>query len=129
MVKMQAQENSISVDGYNVVTYTYGSGDNTILLLNGGPGLPCDYLRDPHIYLADKGYKVVAFDQLGCGRSDRPKDLSLWNISRYVEEVEIVRKGLNLKKVHLMGSSWGGWLSIEYSLTYTENVHSLILYQ
>ena len=49
MVKMQAQENSISVDGYNVVTYTYGSGDNTILLLNGGPGLPCDYLRDPHI--------------------------------------------------------------------------------
>ena len=127
MVKMQAQENSISVDGYNVVTYTYGSGDNTILLLNGGPGLPCDYLRDPHIYLADKGYKVVAFDQLGCGRSDRPKDPSLWNISRYVEEVEIVRKGLNLEKVHLMGSSWGGWLSIEYSLTYTENVHSLIL--
>ena len=95
---MQAQENIISVDGYNVVTYTYGSGDNTILLLNGGPGLPCDYLRDPHIYLADKGYKVVAFDQLGCGRSDRPKDPSLWNISRYVEEVEIVRKGLNLKK-------------------------------
>lgn len=124
---MQAQENIISVDGYNVVTYTYGSGDNTILLLNGGPGLPCDYLRDPHIYLADKGYKVVAFDQLGCGRSDRPKDPSLWNISRYVEEVEIVRKGLNLKKVHLMGSSWGGWLSIEYSLTYPENVHSLIL--
>ena len=29
---MQAQENIISVDGYNVVTYTYGSGDNTILL-------------------------------------------------------------------------------------------------
>ena len=124
---MQTQENNISVDGYNVVTYTYGSGDNTILLLNGGPGLPCDYLRDPHIYLADKGYKVVAFDQLGCGRSDRPKDTNLWNISRYVEEVEIVRKGLNLKKLHLMGSSWGGWLSIEYSLTYPENVHSLIL--
>ena len=43
MVDMQAQENCISVDWYNVVTYTYGSGDNTILLLNGGPGLPCDY--------------------------------------------------------------------------------------
>ena len=94
MVKVQAQENCISEDGYNIVTYTYRSGDNTILLLNDGPGLPCDYLRDPHIYLADKGYKEVAFDQLGCGRSDRPKDPNLWNISRYFEEVEIVGKGL-----------------------------------
>ena len=124
---MEVKEENVSVDGYNVVTYTYGSGDNTILLLNGGPGLPCDYLRDPHIYLADKGFKVVAFDQLGCGRSDRPKDPNLWNISRYVQEVESVRKSLNLKKVHLTGSSWGGWLSIEYSLTYPDNVHSLIL--
>ena len=40
---MQAQENIISVEGYNVVIYTYGSGDNTISL-NGGPGQPCDYL-------------------------------------------------------------------------------------
>ena len=59
---MQAQENNITVDGYNLVTYTYGSGDNTILLLNGGPGLPCDYLRDPHIFFANKGFKIVAVD-------------------------------------------------------------------
>ena len=124
---MEAQINNISVDGYNIVTYSYGSGDNTVLLLNGGPGLPCDYLRDPHIYLANKGYKVVAFDQLGCGKSDRPEDPNLWSISRYVEEVEKVRKGLGLGKIHLTGSSWGGWLSIEYSLTYPEQVHSLIL--
>ena len=124
---MKAQINNISVDGYNIVTYSYGSGDNTVLLLNGGPGLPCDYLRDPHIALANKGFRIVAFDQLGCGKSDRPDDPNLWNISRYVEEVEQVRKALKLGKVHLTGSSWGGWLSIEYSLTYPENVHSLIL--
>lgn len=117
----------VPVDGHQVVTYSYGSGENVILLLNGGPGLPCDYLRDPHIYLAKKGYRVVAFDQLGCGLSDRPKDPKFWDISRYVEEVEKVRQHLALGKVHLVGSSWGGWLSIEYSLKYKINVRSLVL--
>ena len=117
----------VAVDGFEVVTYSYGSGENILFLLNGGPGLPCDYLRDPHIFLAGEGYRVVAFDQLGCGNSDRPDDSSLWNIARYVEEVETVRKALNLDKVHLLGQSWGGWLSIEYALTYPDAIQSLVL--
>ena len=118
---------NVTVDGYQIVTYSYGSGNNTLLLLNGGPGLPCDYLRDPHIPLADTGYRIVAFDQLGCGRSDRPDDPSLWNITRYVEEVETVRKALGLEGIHLLGQSWGGWLSIEYALTYPNAIRSLVL--
>tara|TARA_B100000686_G_scaffold77612_1_gene83671 strand:- start:886 stop:1767 length:882 start_codon:yes stop_codon:yes gene_type:complete len=117
----------VQVDGYKVVTYSYGTGDNVLLLLNGGPGLPCDYLRDPHIPLANEGYRIVAFDQLGCGNSDRPEDSALWCISRYVEEVETVRKMLGLEHVHLLGQSWGGWLSIEYALTYPDAIRSLIL--
>ena len=122
-----AEIKEVEVDGYRVVTYSYGSGDNILFLLNGGPGLPCNYLRDPHIPLVDEGYRIVAFDQLGCGRSDRPDDKALWNISRYVEEVEIVRKTLGLNKIHLLGQSWGGWLSIEYALTYPDSICSLIL--
>ena len=117
----------VSVDGYNIVTYSYGSGNNILFLLNGGPGLPCNYLRDPHTRLVDKGYRIVAFDQLGCGQSDKPEDPALWNISRYVEEVETVRKALGLENFHLLGQSWGGWLSIEYSLTYPDEIRSLIL--
>jgi len=117
----------VSVDGYEVVTYSYGSGDNVLFLLNGGPGLPCDYLRDPHIFLAEEGYRIVAFDQLGCGKSDRPDDPSLWSITRYVEEVETVRKALALEKINLLGQSWGGWLSIEYALTYPDAIQSLVL--
>ena len=117
----------IEVDGYGIVTYSYGSGENVLFLLNGGPGLPCDYLRDPHIFLAEEGYRIVAFDQLGCGNSDRPDDPSLWNIARYVEEVETVRKALGLEKFHLLGQSWGGWLSIEYALTYPDAIQSLVL--
>ena len=99
---------NIKVDGYNIVSYSYGNGENVLFLLNGGPGLPCDYLRDPHIQLVEEGYRIVAFDQLGCGNSDRPEDDSLWNITRYVEEVETVRKELGIVNFHLLGQSWGG---------------------
>ncbi|HJN60521.1 MAG TPA: proline iminopeptidase, partial [Alphaproteobacteria bacterium] len=56
---------NIEVDGFNVVAYSFGQGDEVLFCLNGGPGLPCDYVRDSHSWLADKGYRVVAFDQLG----------------------------------------------------------------
>ena len=117
----------IKVDGFEVVTYSAGSGDNVLFLLNGGPGLPCDYLREPHAQLSRKGFRVVTYDQLGCGKSDKPNDPSLWTIARYVEEVEVVRKALNLGTFHLLGHSWGGWLGIDYALKYGANLRSLVL--
>ena len=117
----------VEVDGYKVVTYSFGTGDETVFCLNGGPGLPCDYLREAHSCLADKGYRVVAFDQLGTGASDRPDDRALWTIGRYVEETETVRRTLGLGKVHMLGHSWGGWLAIDYALKYRDNLRTLIL--
>jgi proline iminopeptidase len=117
----------IDVTGHKVVAYSFGSGAETVFCLNGGPGLPCDYLREAHSCLVDQGYRVVAFDQLGTGASDRPTDTALWTIGRYVAETETVRKALGLGKVHMLGHSWGGWLAIDYALTYPENLKTLIL--
>lgn len=117
----------VPVHGHEVVTYSFGTGDEVLFCLNGGPGLPCDYLRDSHSRLAGDHYRVVAFDQLGCGSSDRPDDDSLWTLERYVEEVEIVRTTLGLGTVHLLGQSWGTWLGIEYALTHPDVFKTLIL--
>lgn len=117
----------VTVDGYTVKTYSFGTGGNVVLCANGGPGLPCDYLRDSHSCLAAEGYRVVAWDQLGTGSSDRPTDPALWTIQRYVEETETVRTALGIGKVHFLGQSWGGWLGIEYALTYPGSLRSLIL--
>ena len=86
----------VAIGKYRVVTYSFGSGKDVVLLLNGGPGLPCDYLREAHSFLADHGFRVVTFDQLGTGKSDRPTDESLWSIARYLEEVETIRTELDL---------------------------------
>ena len=117
----------VPVHGYEVVAYSFGTGKEVLFCLNGGPGLPCDYIRDCHSQLAGDTYRVVCFDQLGCGASDRPDDDSLWTLERYVEEVEIVRTTLGLGKVHLLGQSWGTWLGTEYALTYPDAFKTLIL--
>ena len=57
---------------------------------------------------------VIFYDQLGCGRSDRPDDPSLWTLERYVDEVAAVREALELETVHLLGQSWGTMLAVAY---------------
>ncbi|HEY4163485.1 MAG TPA: proline iminopeptidase-family hydrolase [Dongiaceae bacterium] len=118
---------TVTVRGHKVVTYSIGSGDEVLLLLNGGPGLPCNYIRDPHAIMAKHGYRVVTYDQLGCGASSRPTDKSLWTIEGYAEEVEELREKLGLGRIHLLGHSWGGWLAIEYALAFPDSFKSLIL--
>jgi proline iminopeptidase len=117
----------VPVDGYEVIAYSFGSGEEVLFCLNGGPGLPSDYLRDSHSRLADFGYRVVIHDQLGTGASDRPDDPFLWTIDRYAKEVETVRAALGLGRVHLLGQSWGTALGTEYVLIHPDRVKTFTI--
>jgi proline iminopeptidase len=77
--------------------------------------------------LVDAGYRVVSYDQLGTGRSDRPTDEKLWHISRFAKEVETVRSALGLDRFHLIGHSWGGWLGMEYAVTFPGVLASFVI--
>lgn len=116
----------VKVPGGTVVTYSYGAGDEVVLVLHGGPGLSCDYVRDTHCVLADRGFRVVSYDQLGSGESDRPDDPSLWTVDRFVDEVEAVRTTLKLGRVHVLGQSWGTMLGQSYCLKYPDGAKSYI---
>lgn len=96
-----------------------------LLLLHGGPGFTSEYL-DSLEALSDER-RVVRYDQLGCGRSERPDDASLWNVGRFVEELGDVRRALGLDRVHILGQSWGSMLAVDYALTKPEGVLSLVL--
>jgi proline-specific peptidases, Bacillus coagulans-type subfamily len=122
------KEGMINVTGGRVWYRIVGANRKGIplLTLHGGPGAPHDYLEPMEALANDR--PVIFYDQLGCGNSDKPSDTSLWNIHRFVEELEQVRTALNLKKVHLMGQSWGTMLAVEYMLRKKPNgVVSLIL--
>ena len=95
-----------------------------ILCLHGGPGATHDYMLSISD-LADHGYRVTFYDQLGCGRSQIPKNTALFVPEHYVEEVEAFRRKMRLGRPHVIGSSWGGMLSIAYALKYQRNVTTM----
>jgi len=113
--------------GYRLAWEAFGAADRgTLLCLHGGPGVPHGYLT----CLADLarfGYRVVFYDQLGCGASKRPKGTSLFTIERAVEEVEGFRRALGLGRIHLLGNSYGGMLAIAYALKYQRHLRSLVI--
>ena len=96
-----------------------------LLVIHGGPGMSHDYLRDLDA-LADER-TVVYYDQIGCGRSDRPDDARLWKLATFVDEIDTVRGALGLDRVHLFGQSAGGWIAIEYALRAPSGLVSLHL--
>jgi proline iminopeptidase len=100
-----------------------------VLLLHGGPGMTHEIYESFEGYLPQEGIEFYYYDQLGSYYSDQPKDLSLWDLDRFVEEVEQVRiaLGLNKDNFYLFGQSWGGILGAQYALKYQDNLKGLII--
>ena len=100
-----------------------------VLLLHGGPGATHEYFECFDSYLPNEEIEYYYYDQLESAYSDQPSDSSLWNIDRFVEEVEQVRKALKLdnSNFYLLGHSWGGILGLEYTLKYPDNIKALVI--
>ncbi len=112
---------------YKVWTKRIGRGRLKVLVLHGGPGFSHEYLEALESFLPDAGVEMYYYDQLGCNNSDHPEDASLWTMARYVEEVEEVRKGLQLDRFVLYGHSFGGALAMEYALKYPQHLRGLVV--
>jgi proline iminopeptidase len=111
--KPAVTEGMAQVPGGKVWWRKVGEGDRAPLLtLHGGPGAGHDYL-EPLAALADQR-PVIFYDQLGCGRSEKPADNSLWTIYRFAAEIDALRTALKLDRVCILGHSWGGFLAVDY---------------
>lgn len=113
--------------GFHVWTRQVGESPVKMLLLHGGPGFNHEYLECFADHLPPAGVEIYFYDQLGSYYSDQPNDTSLWNIERFLEEVEEVRQFLGLEQFYLLGQSWGGMLSQEYALKYQDHLKGLII--
>jgi proline iminopeptidase len=118
-------EGYAKIMGYWIFFKSFGEPKiGSILCLHGGPG----GTHDSSISMAklsDEGYRVILYDQLGCGKSDQPQNQALYTVERYVEEVEGMRAALGLGRMHLYGHSWGGFLDVAYAIKYSDNLTSL----
>lgn len=100
-----------------------------LLLLHGGPGCTHEYFEAFDSYFPAAGIEYYYYDQLGSAYSDQPDEPDLWELPRFVEEVEQVRQALALDRsnFYLLGHSWGGTLAIEYALRYQKHLRGLVI--
>ena len=100
-----------------------------VLLLHGGPAATHEYLEAFDSYFPAAGIEYYYYDQLGSFYSDQPDEPELWEIPRFVDEVEQVRRALHLERdnFYLFGQSWGGLLAIEYALAHQEHLKGLVI--
>ena len=115
---------------FNVWTKRIGNNPRIkVLLLHGGPAMTHEYMEAFESFFPQEGFEMIEYDQLGSYYSDQPQDSTLWTTERFVEEVEQVRKALNLDKdnFYILGNSWGGILAMEYALKYQDNLKGMII--
>lgn len=96
-----------------------------VLFVHGGPGGGCDSMSrrffDPALY------RIVTFDQRGCGRSLPHASLEKNTTWDLVADMERIREHLGIDKWVLFGGSWGSTLSLAYAQRHPDRVHALIL--
>ncbi len=122
----------ITTPAGNFTVWTKRVGNNPtikVLLLHGGPGATHEYFEAADSYFPAAGIEYYYYDQLGSYYSDQPDIPSLWDLPRFVEEVEQVRQALKLdaSNFYLLGHSWGGILGVEYALKYQQHLKGLVI--
>ena len=115
----------VNVGGVELFVKTMGYGD-PVVILHGGPGFDHRHMI-PFKQLADSDYKVVFYDQRASGDSEGTVDSASINIDRFVEDLEAIRKSMNLGKINVIGHSFGAFLGMKYGIKYSDNLKSLIL--
>jgi len=122
----------VSTPGGRFRVWTRRVGTNPglkVLLLHGGPGATSELYECFDTWFPRAGIEYYYYDQLGSFRSDQPDDASLWELDRFVDEVEQVRRALGLDRDSfvLLGQSWGGLLAMEYALHHQQHLKGLVI--
>lgn len=104
----------------------FGQGE-PILIINGGPGLDCEGFVPLAKLLSDK-YQTILFDQRGNGGSTlNHLDSTTITMKLMAEDIEAIRKDLNIHQWIILGHSFGGWMAEYYATQYPESIKAMIL--
>ena len=119
------QEGYVDANGVMIYYKTLGKGE-PLVIMHGGPGASHDYFL-PYLLPLARRNRLIFLDERGSGHSQKLEDRTQYTIENMVEDIEAVRKGLNLGKINLLGHSYGGALVQAYALKYQKNLSHLIL--
>lgn len=124
MTNSKKSFNLTSFDIHGLHINTIGEGE-AIFFLHGGPGSEHRFFI-PHVMPLSHKFKLVFYDQRGCGKSESSLD-NQYSMMEEVNTLELLRKELNIDKINLFGESWGSMLALLYATTYPERVNKILL--
>ena len=113
-------------DGHRIYVEQCGHADGfPVVVLHGGPGGGCSPAM--RRYFDPNFYRIILFDQRGCGRSRPHASVdhnTTWDL---VRDIETIRETLGIGRWNVFGGSWGATLGLIYGITHPERVSNLIL--
>lgn len=113
-------------DGHRVYVEQCGRPDGVpVLVLHGGPGGGCSPAM--RRYFDPSVYRVVLFDQRGCGRSRPHASVEANTTWHLIADIERIRADLGIDRFILFGGSWGATLALTYAISHPERVTQLVL--
>ncbi|MGX7069599.1 prolyl aminopeptidase [Gemella bergeri] len=117
----------LKVDDTHTIYYEESGNPNgvPVVFFHGGPG--CGTSPTCRRYFDPEFYRIILFDQRGSGKSTPHaclKDNDTWHI---IEDIEKIRKELNIDKWLVFGGSWGSTLALCYAIKHPECVTGLVL--
>ncbi|MCL3881602.1 prolyl aminopeptidase [Marivita sp. GX14005] len=113
-------------DGHRVYVEQCGAPDGVpVIVLHGGPGGGCSPAM--RRYFDPETYRIVLFDQRGCGRSKPHASVESNTTWHLVRDIELIRTTLGIERAIVFGGSWGATLALIYAITHPERVRQLVL--
>jgi proline iminopeptidase len=98
-----------------------------VIMLHGGPGAPASFEPTPDVQrLAEAGFDVYQYDQIGAGLSGRLDDVRDYTVERHVADLEAIRQTIGAERLILVANSWGGTLAAHYSAAYPTSVERIV---
>jgi proline-specific peptidase len=123
--RLELKKHRINVGDSELYVDEEGKG-MPLVLINGGPGGTHHYFH-PWFSRAKKYARVIYYDQRGCGLSDYNPGENGYSVEQAVEDLDKIRKALNIDKWVVLGYSYGGFLAQYYTIHYPERVAGLVL--
>lgn len=122
---IRTETSNLDVNGTTLFVKRLGEGV-PVLVIHGGPVLDHGYLL-PHFEPLARDHELIFFDQRLAGRSAGRVDPESLTFETLVEDIEAIRRELDLGRVHIVGHSFGGLLAMMYAIRHQEHLRSLVL--
>ncbi|SEA22184.1 alpha/beta fold hydrolase [Microbulbifer marinus] len=125
MFPLQAQQQQLTMAYMDVAANADSTPRGTVLLLHG-KNFSGAYWRDTIATLTEQGYRVIAPDQIGFGKSSKPLRFQ-YSLHALASHTHALLENLDVDKVAVVGHSMGGMLATRYALMYPQQVQKLVL--